>query len=55
MRKKSYIGRRVRIISITNNLDVIGMVTSIDDQGRLHGTWGDYVPSFKEDYILLEE
>lgn len=55
MKKKKYIGKLIRIISIANNIDVSGMVTSIDDNGNLHGTWGDYVPNFKNDYVILED
>ena len=52
--KKNYIGKKIHIVSIINNVDVYGIITSIDEQGRLHGTWGDYVPDYRSDSITLE-
>ena len=54
MNKKKYIGKRIHIVSIVNNVDVYGVITSIDDQGRFYGTWGDYVPNPNTDHISFE-
>ena len=55
MNKKKYIGKKIHIVSIINNIDVYGVVTGVDSLGRFHGTWGDYVPDTNHDYITLEE
>ena len=55
MNKKKYIGKKIHIVSIMNNIDVYGVVTSVDSLERFHGTWGDYVPDTNHDYITLEE
>ena len=52
---KNYIGKKIHIVSIINNIDVYGRITSIDEQGRFHGTWGDYVPDKNNDHITLED
>jgi len=54
MNKKKYIGKKIHIVSIINNVDVFGVVTSIDENNRFHGTWGDYIPDANHDSITLE-
>ena len=54
MKKKSLLKKRVHIVSIVNNVDVYGVVTNIDEQGRLYGTWGDYVADGRFDHISLD-
>jgi hypothetical protein len=54
MKKKSLIGKRVHIVSIINNVDYYGVVTNVDEQGRVSGTWGNYVADSRFDHISLE-
>ena len=53
--KKRFLKKKVHIISISNNIDVWGYVTSVDTCGRFKGTWGDYVANFYQDYISLND
>lgn len=54
MKKKSLLNKRVHIVSIINNVDVYGVVTQIDEEGKIHGTWGTYVPDTRFDHISLD-
>lgn len=53
--KKMYLNKKVHIISMHNNIDVWGIVTGVDNQGYIHGTWGDYVPDLPNDYVSFED
>ena len=55
MHRNKYIGKKIHIVSIINNVDVYGCIASVDEKGRFHGTWGDYVPNSKTDNITLED
>lgn len=55
---KKIIGRKIRIVYMQDFLtykDREGIITSIDDENRLHGTWGSepIVPEL-DSFILLE-
>ena len=54
MKKKSLLNKRIHIVSIANNVDVYGVVTYVDEQNRLHGTWGDYVVDLRYDHVSLD-
>ena len=53
------VGDKIRIIYMVDEPQYRGregIVTSIDDMGQLHGTWGGLtvIPG-EDDYIVLEE
>ena len=53
------VGDKIRIIYMVDEPQYRGregVITSIDDMGRFHGTWGSLalIPG-EDDYIVLEE
>lgn len=55
--KAKYEGKKVHVISPGTGeyLDTWGKVTSVDDQGHLHGTWGEQRIIPGVDYIGLDD
>lgn len=51
---KKLLNKKVHVVSICNNIDVWGIVTSIDNY-KVYGTWGDYVADLRNDYISMED
>ena len=53
---KYSIGMKIKILSMDgepNYKGRIGVITSIDDKGRLHGTWGGLAVDLEYDYIEI--